>query len=215
MAQAAAAGAAVDVPLEMLETITFIEFIYEEAIQTELMAIYIALKNSLWKQGREVFKHLVDTTLPRAMGFVNTYGYLAPWSKGVFIAYYDSALEQAKVYQKIFKVEYEDGIAEYVLRKMTFYGMMDVSAMLDWLPTPGTDVVRNYMRYLDYLNRTGALSKEDLEEGKQAAAIISITEEIAKDEDANAAARDYVQNGQFRSLGQAIKNALREKRGRP
>lgn len=90
--------------LSIPDTATFIEFIYEEAAQTLLFAIYNAIKNGQNETARAALDYLKLELLPDAVNFVNFWGNLAPHTKTCFQRFFDAVDFAAQVYEQVLTV---------------------------------------------------------------------------------------------------------------
>lgn len=76
--------------LSIPDTIAFIEFIYEEAAQTALFAIYQAHKNGQDEMARQILDYLQFQLLPDAVGMVASWGALNPATQTAFQRFFDA-----------------------------------------------------------------------------------------------------------------------------
>jgi len=83
------------------DTCTFIEFIYEEAAQTLLFALYNAVKAGDKETARAILDYLKLELLPDAVNFVSFWGNLAPHTKTCFERFFDAVDYSAQVYERI------------------------------------------------------------------------------------------------------------------
>lgn len=91
--------------LSIPDTATFIEFIYEEAAQTLLFAIYNAIKNGQNETARAALDYLKLELLPDAVNFVNFWGNLAPHTKTCFQRFFDAVDLAVQAYEQALAVE--------------------------------------------------------------------------------------------------------------
>ena len=87
--------------LSIPDTCTFIEFIYEEAAQTTLFALYNAIKAGDKETARAILDYLKLELLPDAVNFVAFWGNLAPHTKTCFERFFDAVDYSAQVYEKM------------------------------------------------------------------------------------------------------------------
>ena len=87
--------------LSIPDTATFIEFIYEEAAQTLLFALYNAVKAGDKETARAILDYLKLELLPDAVNFVSFWGNLAPHTKTCFERFFDAVDLSAQAYENI------------------------------------------------------------------------------------------------------------------
>ena len=87
---------------EVMSAITFIQFIEEEAIQTCSLGIYLAIRVRNFTAARQALETLEGTLLPHLITINNTFGWLAPYSKGCFQDYITACQAQIEVYKQLF-----------------------------------------------------------------------------------------------------------------
>ena len=85
--------------LSIPDTATFIEFIYEEACQTALFAVYNAIKNGDDETARAILDYIKLELLPDAVNFVSFWGNLAPHTKTCFERFFDAVDFSVQVYE--------------------------------------------------------------------------------------------------------------------
>lgn len=81
------------------DTATFIEFIYEEATQTLLFALYNAIKFKDVETARAIIDYAKTELLPDAVNFVAFWGNLAPHTKTAFQRFFDAADFSIRTYE--------------------------------------------------------------------------------------------------------------------
>lgn len=79
-----AAGVLMSVP----ELVTFIQFIYEETLQTLLFTVYQAYKDGLYDTAKDVLDYAYLDVLPEAKAFNSTWGHLNPATNDSFAAFF-------------------------------------------------------------------------------------------------------------------------------
>lgn len=91
-------GGAANAVTSVLDTIVFMLFIYEEALQTALFAAKTALDNKDYDSAQEIVDFILVSILPRAYTFVDTWGKLVPYAQTPFRLFYDAAKKAAEEY---------------------------------------------------------------------------------------------------------------------
>jgi micrococcal nuclease len=90
--------------IAIMGTTTFVEFLYEESLQTAGMGVYIAISNKQWATAREALnkaKGILATA-----NFIYTYlGWIAPYSFNVFRNYAKATQSQYDVYDKVISAQ--------------------------------------------------------------------------------------------------------------
>lgn len=86
-------------------TVTFLMFIYEEAVQTIMMALYVAHKNRLVKDARRLINTAADKYTLRAIHFTRDWGYLAPYALDAFKTYWHACLDMLETYSHQYDVD--------------------------------------------------------------------------------------------------------------
>jgi hypothetical protein len=81
-------------------TVTFINFLFEESLQTIGMGVYVAISNKQYAAAKEALAK-AKGTLEIADFFYNNFGWLAPYSWKVFKTYADATRAQYEVYDKV------------------------------------------------------------------------------------------------------------------
>lgn len=87
--------------LSIPDTETFIEFIYEEAAQTILFAIYQAYKAGDYETAQEALNYLRLELLPDAVNNVGFWGALAPHTRTCFQRFFDAVDYSARIWDKV------------------------------------------------------------------------------------------------------------------
>ena len=87
--------------LSIPDTAAFIEFIYEEAAQALLFALYNAIRAGDKETARAVLDYLKLELLPDAVNFVSFWGNLAPHTKTCFQRFFDAVDYSAQAYERI------------------------------------------------------------------------------------------------------------------
>lgn len=101
-----AAGTLMSVP----ELVTFIQFIYEETLQTLLFTAYQAYRDGFYDVAKDVVDFAYLEVLPEAKTFTSTYGNLNPATKGCFDAFFLASEKACKVwYAKLAKPKNAEG----------------------------------------------------------------------------------------------------------
>jgi len=90
--------------LSIPDTIAFIEFIYEEAAQTALFALYQAYKNGDNELAAEVKDYIKFKLLPDAVAMIGGWGKLNPATQTCFERFFDAVEESVKIWDKILTV---------------------------------------------------------------------------------------------------------------
>jgi hypothetical protein len=86
-------------------TATFLMFIHEEAVQTIMMAQYVAHKNKLHDRAKHLIKVAAEKYIFSGAEFTANYGILAPYAVHSFKTYWASALEMLQVYADFYDVD--------------------------------------------------------------------------------------------------------------
>jgi hypothetical protein len=87
----------IDQILSIPDTVAFIEFIYEEAAQTALFALYNAVKTGDYEMADQIRTFIKHELLPDATGMIATWGALNPATRTCFQRFFDAvayAVEQ-------------------------------------------------------------------------------------------------------------------------
>jgi len=87
------------------DTATFIEFIYEEACQTALFALYNAIKSGQQETAKAIIDYIKLELLPDAVNFVQFWGNLAPHTKNSFQRFFDAVDLAVQAYEQALAVE--------------------------------------------------------------------------------------------------------------
>lgn len=88
-------GGVANAVTSVLDTIVFIEFIYEEALQTALFAAKTAIDHKDYETAQAIIDFVLTEIYPKAVTFLDTWGDLAPYSKDCFALFYEAARRQA------------------------------------------------------------------------------------------------------------------------
>jgi hypothetical protein len=105
--------------IAIMGTTTFIEFLFEEMLQTQGMAIYVAIANKQW----DVAKETLDKAKPNlatATWIYNDLGWLAPYSWKVFKTYAEATQLQYDSYEKVINSKIGYAKAPEVFNKTKF-----------------------------------------------------------------------------------------------
>lgn len=86
------------------DTVAFIEFIYEEAAQTALFAIYQAHKNGQDEMARQILDYLQFQLLPDAVGMVASWGALNPATQNCFQRFFEAVRLAATTWDQILTI---------------------------------------------------------------------------------------------------------------
>jgi len=85
----------------VMEIVTFIQFIEEEAIQSASLGVFLSLRNKSYK-GASLGMSLLRTQLIPHLKDINDYvGWMAPYSKGCFQDFIKSAEVNLEIYEDI------------------------------------------------------------------------------------------------------------------
>lgn len=90
------AGTLMSVP----ELITFIQFIYEETLQTLLFTVYQAYKDGFYDVAFDVLYYAKLEVLPSAKGFNETWGHLNPATKTCFDAFFRASEKAIEAWER-------------------------------------------------------------------------------------------------------------------
>ena len=117
-----AAGMLMSVP----ELVTFIQFIYEETLQTLLFTVYQAYKDGFYDVAKDVLDYAYLEVLPEAESFNSTWGHLNPATDNCFRAFFLSTKKACKVwYEKLAKPKKAEGTLK------VYTNVEDVSIYVD------------------------------------------------------------------------------------
>jgi len=85
----------------VMEIITFVQFIEEEAIQSASLGVFLAIRGKSYK-GASLGMSLLRSELIPHLREINDYaGYLAPYSKGCFADFVKAAETNLEIYEDI------------------------------------------------------------------------------------------------------------------
>jgi len=87
--------------LSIPDTATFIEFIYEEACQTALFALYNAIRAEDKETARAILDYIKLELLPDAVNFVAFWGNLAPHTKTCFQRFFEAVDYATQAYEQV------------------------------------------------------------------------------------------------------------------
>lgn len=100
------AGTLMSVP----ELITFIQFIYEETLQTLLFTVYQAYKDGFNDLAKDILDYAYLEVLPEAEGFNAAWGNLNPATQGSFRAFFNASRKACNVwYSKLSRAKEQSG----------------------------------------------------------------------------------------------------------
>jgi endonuclease YncB( thermonuclease family) len=85
--------------IAVMSTVTFIEFLYEEAMQTVGMGVWVAISNKNWTQAREALAN-ARALNQHATDVYNYFGWMSPMSWDVFRTYATATKNQLDSYEK-------------------------------------------------------------------------------------------------------------------
>jgi hypothetical protein len=85
----------------IMESITFIEFIEEEAIQTCGLSVYLAVRQKRYAEARDALDTLEYTLLPHLRLVNQVLGPLAPYSYGSFMDYVSATQVMCNTYRAV------------------------------------------------------------------------------------------------------------------
>jgi len=116
------AGTLMSVP----ELVTFIQFIYEETLQTLLFTVYQAYKDGMYDVAKDVLDFTYLEVLPEAEAFNSTWGHLNPATNDTFNAFFRASAKACQTwYQKLNKPKVEYGTL------VVYTSVEDVSIYVD------------------------------------------------------------------------------------
>lgn len=84
----------------VMEILTFIQFIEEEAIQSAALGTFLALRAGTM-QGASKGMHRVDVCCTHLEAINNTLGWIAPYSKGCFSDFAEATRTNLEIYMDI------------------------------------------------------------------------------------------------------------------
>ncbi|GAI91612.1 unnamed protein product [marine sediment metagenome] len=87
--------------IKVMETISFIQFIEEEAIQSAALGVFLALQAKSHRGAALGVNLLKDELIPHAKILNETVGTLAPYSKGCFADFIKAQETNLEIYQDI------------------------------------------------------------------------------------------------------------------
>jgi len=82
------------------EGVIFTEFIYEEALQTASMGIFISMQNKNYAMARAHLNEIESSILHPFKDYVTYVGWVAIYSWGAFKAYAEAATMQIEAYKE-------------------------------------------------------------------------------------------------------------------
>ena len=88
----------------IMESVTFVEFILEESIQTNQLALFMAIKQRKYSIARKALDLLENKLIPDLEDTANKAGWLAPYSVGAFKDFVRASKQSIAVYKEILKV---------------------------------------------------------------------------------------------------------------
>ncbi len=88
----------------IMEAVTFVQFILEESIQTNQLAMFMAIKQRKYSIARECLDLLENKLIYDLEETNNKAGWLAPYSSGAFKDFVRASKQSIKVYKEILKV---------------------------------------------------------------------------------------------------------------
>ena len=88
----------------VMSTITFISFLYEEALQSAGMGVWVAISNKQWSTAEKALNK-AEGLLSTAEWFYNNIGWMAPYSWKVFKSYARATRIQYDVYRQVINVK--------------------------------------------------------------------------------------------------------------
>lgn len=90
--------------ISTMGTATFIEFMYEEMLQTQGMGVYIAVQNKQWENAKTTLESAYSN-LAIAEKVYNNFGWLSPFSWKVFKTYASATRLQYNAYADVIKAK--------------------------------------------------------------------------------------------------------------
>lgn len=96
--------------LSVTETVTFIQFIYEETLQTLLFTVYQAYKDGMYDVAKDILDYAYMHVLPEAIFVNNSIGMGNPATQPCFRAFFEATRKACQVwYKKLNKPKKEVG----------------------------------------------------------------------------------------------------------
>lgn len=130
-------------------TATFLMFIHEEAVQTIMMAHYIAHKNKMEDEARRLIKIAAEKYIMQGVVFTSDWGHLAPYAQGAFRTYWYSTIDMLETYAKFYKVDIRQPVERmrYLLDHPGLTSGTDVTGLR---PTLTTEEAEHAISKKDY-----------------------------------------------------------------
>lgn len=85
----------------IMETVTFIQFIEEEAIQSAALGVFLAIRGKSYPGASKGITLLRGQLLPNLRYINDNAGWLAPYSKGPFHDFCDATETNLEIYEDI------------------------------------------------------------------------------------------------------------------
>ncbi|MBA7693496.1 hypothetical protein ES703_102079 [subsurface metagenome] len=85
----------------VMEVVTFIQFIEEEAIQSAALGVFLAIRSRSWRGASLGITLLRGELLPHLKAINDTAGWLAPYSKGCFSDFIKASEINLEIYDDI------------------------------------------------------------------------------------------------------------------
>ena len=87
--------------VNVMEVVTFIQFIEEEAIQSAALGVFLAIRGKSYHGATLGITLLRDTLIPHLKDINDYAGWLAPYSKGCFADFILATETNLEIYQDI------------------------------------------------------------------------------------------------------------------
>jgi hypothetical protein len=85
----------------VMEVVTFIQFIEEEAIQSSALGVFLAIRSKSYHGASLGINLLKNELLPHLKAINDTVGWLAPYSKGCFSDFIKAQETNLEIYEDI------------------------------------------------------------------------------------------------------------------
>jgi hypothetical protein len=85
----------------VMEIVTFVQFIEEEAIQSAGLGVFLSIRNKSYRGASLGITLLRGTLIPHLKQLNTTYGWLAPYSRGCFEDFILATETNLEIYEDI------------------------------------------------------------------------------------------------------------------
>jgi hypothetical protein len=84
--------------MNIMETVMFLEFIEEEAIQSAALGVFLAIRQRNYSQAWRAINLLQNQLLPHLEALITHIGWLCPYSIGVFSDFWLASKTNVEIY---------------------------------------------------------------------------------------------------------------------